>query len=198
MPSGSARATIQFFNRETSAVSDVGIRRSILQPADIRRLVVFAFTLLVIVPTFAWLAGGRDDWSTVSWRLGLDLDAWAAAPLSARIHAIAVVTLTIAGWCMLALPKGDRRHRTLGWSWVIAMVVMGVASMAVPHGDNWVAAYVGGGSAYVLLGFGIYSVRRRRLRTHGKTMAMLMIALVLMTMLAVIPGRLLHDVLFGG
>jgi uncharacterized membrane protein len=49
-----------------------------------------------------------------------------------------------------------------------------------------------------LLGFGIYAVRRRRLRTHGKTMAMLMIALVLMTMLAVIPGRLLHDVLFGG
>jgi hypothetical protein len=121
---------------ETSALSDVGVRRSILQPADIRRLVVFAFTLLVIVPTFAWLAGGLDDWSTASWRLRLDLAAWAAAPLSARIHAIAVLTLTIGGWCMLALPKGDRRHRTLGWSWVIAMVVMGGASMAVPHGDN--------------------------------------------------------------
>lgn len=169
-----------------------------LQPEDVRRLVVFAIVLLVIVPFFAWLAGGSEDWSGVSWRPGFDLQAWAAAPLSARVHAIAVVTLTVAGWVMLMLPKGDRRHRVLGWTWVAGMVAMGAASMAVPHGENWVAAYLGGGSAYVLLAFGIVAVKRRRLRTHGKTMAMLMIALVMMTLLAVIPGRLLHDVVFGG
>jgi uncharacterized membrane protein len=99
---------------------------------------------------------------------------------------------------MLALPKGDRRHRTLGWTWVSAMVLMGLSSLTVPHGDSWVAAYVGGGSALVLMGFGVYFVRRRRVRHHAKTMAMLMIALVLMTMLSVLPGRLMHDVFFAG
>lgn len=173
-------------------------RASILQPADIRRLVIFALTILVVVPVIAWFAGGHEDWSSANWRPALDLAAWSAAPLSARLHAVAVVTLTVSGWLMLSLPKGDARHRALGWTWVAGMVAMGAASMAVPHGENWVAAYVGGGSAYVLLAFGIVAVKRRKLRTHGKTMAMLMIALVLMTLLAVIPGRLLHDVLFGG
>jgi hypothetical protein len=32
----------------------------------------------------------------------------------------------------------------------------------------------------------------------GTGLAMLMITLVLMTLLAVFPGRLMHDVLFGG
>jgi uncharacterized membrane protein len=179
-------------------VNSAPIRRAILQPEDIRRLAVFALTILVVVPVIAWLAGGLDDWASASWRLRIDTAAWAGAPLAARVHAVAVLALTAAGWCMLALPKGDRRHRTLGWIWVSGMIAMGAASLAVPHSDSWVSAYVGGGSAYALLAFGIYSVKRRRLRNHGKTMAMLMIALVLMTMLAVIPGRLLHDVLFGG
>jgi uncharacterized membrane protein len=78
------------------------------------------------------------------------------------------------------------------------MIVMGATSIAVPHGDSWVAAYIGGGSALVLLAFGVYAVKTRRLRTHGRTMAMLMIALVLMTLLSLMPGRLMHDVVFGG
>jgi uncharacterized membrane protein len=50
----------------------------------------------------------------------------------------------------------------------------------------------------VLLAYGVYAVKTRRLRNHGRTMAMLMIALVLMSLLSLMPGRLLHDVVFGG
>jgi uncharacterized membrane protein len=134
----------------------------------------------------------------VSWKPGLNLDALAAAPLPTLIHAIAILVLVIAGWIMLALPKGDRRHRTLGWTWVAGMVLMGLSSIAVPHGDSWVAAYLGGGSALVLLGFGVYFIRAGKVRNHARTMAMLMIALVLMTMLAFLPGRLLHEAFFAG
>jgi uncharacterized membrane protein len=173
-------------------------RRGILLPGDIRRLVVFAFTILVIVPGIAWMAGGFNDWSAVSWRPGLDRDAFASAPLATRVHAVAILVLVVAGWIMLALPKGDRRHKTFGWIWVGGMAAMGATSLAVPHGDSWVAAYIGGGSALVLLAFGVYAVKTRRLRTHARTMAMLMIALVLMTLLSLMPGRLMHDVVFGG
>jgi len=187
-------------DREPAAGSASGRqpRRGILLPGDIRRLVVFAFTILVIVPGIAWMAGGFNDWSTAGWRPGLDLEAFASAPLSTRIHAITILVLVVAGWIMLALPKGDRRHRTLGWIWVGGMVAMGASSMTVPHGDSWVAAYIGGGSALALLAYGIYAVKTRRLRNHARTMAMLMIALVLMTLLSLMPGRLLHDVVFGG
>jgi uncharacterized membrane protein len=173
-------------------------RRGILLPGDIRRLIAFAFTLFVIVPGIAWMAGGFDDWSRVSWRPGLDLAVFASAPLATRIHAIVILVLVVAGWIMLTLPKGDRRHRTLGWIWVGGMAAMGATSLTVPHGDSWVAAYIGGGSALALLAYGIYAVKTRRLRNHGRTMAMLMIALVLMTLLSLMPGRLLHDVVFGG
>jgi hypothetical protein len=77
------------------------------------------------------------------------------------------------------------------------MVTMGLASLTVPHGRNWVAAYVGGASAYPLLGYGVYAIKARDRRRHGRTMSMLMIALALMTLLALFPGRLLHDVLFA-
>lgn len=181
-----------------ASVSGNQPRRGILLPGDIRRLVVFAFTLFVIVPGIAWMAGGFDDWSRVGWRPGLDLAAFASAPLATRIHATIILVLVVAGWIMLALPKGDRRHRTFGWIWVGGMAAMGATSLTVPHGDSWVAAYIGGGSALALLAYGIYAVKTRRLRNHGRTMAMLMIALVLMTLLALMPGRLLHDVVFGG
>lgn len=69
-----------------------------------------------------------------------------AAPLSTRAHAVFVLALVASGWGILALRKGDRRHRALGWTWVCAMAAMGTTSLIVPHGANWVAAYVGGAS----------------------------------------------------
>jgi uncharacterized membrane protein len=169
-----------------------------LEAEDIRRLVVFSLTVLVVVPICAWLLGGFQNWADASWRLGLDGAAFAAAPLSTRTHAVFVLALVASGWGILALPKGDRRHRALGRIWVGAMLAMGAASLTVPHGPNWVAAYVGGASAYPLLAYGVYAIKRGDRRRHGRTMAMLMIALVLMTLLALFPGRLMHDVLFGG
>ena len=86
----------------------------------------------------------------------------------------------------------------LGWSWVSAMTLMGITSITVPHGHSWIAAYVSGGSALVLMSWGIVQVKRRRHRDHARTMVMLMIASVVMTLLAIMPGRLMHDVLFSG
>jgi uncharacterized membrane protein len=172
--------------------------RSILPPGEIPRLVVFAAVLLIVVPTIAWLAGGSENWTDASWRPGLNWTAFASAPLATRVHAIIILTLVIAGWGMIALPKGDTRHRTLGWIWVSAMTAMGASSLLVPHGDSWVAGYIGGGSALVLMAYGIYSVKRRKFGDHGRTMAILMIALVLMSLLSLFPGRLMHDVVFGG
>ena len=173
------------------------VRRG-LEAEDIHRLVVFSMTVVVVVPACAWLFGGFRNWADANWWPGLDGAAFGAAPLSTRAHAVFVLALVASGWGILALPKGDRRHRVLGRTWVCAMVAMGAASLAVPHGSNWVAAYVGGASAYPLLAYGVYAVKRGDRRRHGRTMAMLMIALVLMTLLAVFPGRLMHDVLFGG
>jgi uncharacterized membrane protein len=171
--------------------------RQILTREDIRRLVMFAFTILVIVPGCALFFGGTARWHNVSWRPSLNIAAFTAAPLAMRIHAIFILTMVVTGWGMLALPKGDRRHRVLGWTWVVAMTLMGISSMTVPHGSAWISAYFGGGSALVLMAWGIWKVKRRKYRDHARTMVMLMIALIVMTLLAIMPGRLMHAVFFG-
>ncbi len=53
-----------------------------------------------------------------------------AAPVATRIHAVFILTMVVTGWGMLALSKGDLRHRVLGWSWIAAMTVMGLTSMS--------------------------------------------------------------------
>jgi uncharacterized membrane protein len=201
IPSGSqhpesATASVSRAGR-TAAGRDVA-RRGVLRPADIRRLVAFAFVLLVVVPASAWFFGGFTGWHEARWRFGLDAAAFAGATPATRGHAIAILVLVASGWILLTLPKGDRRHRTLGWAWVTGMALMGATSLAVPHGDSWVAAYFGGGSALLLLGYGVFAVKRGNARNHGRTMSMLMIALAVMTLLSVLPGRLMHDVVFGG
>jgi hypothetical protein len=114
--------------------------RQILLKEDIRRLIVFALTILVIVPGCALVFGGRDGWQNGSWRPSLNTAAFAAAPLATRIHAIFILTMVVTGWGMLALPKGDLRHRVLGWTWIAAVTLMGITSMTVPHGDSWISA----------------------------------------------------------
>jgi uncharacterized membrane protein len=171
--------------------------RDILPRGEMRRLAVFSVVLLIVVPTIALLAGGGDVFEA-SWRPRLDLAAFNAAPLATRVHAAAILALVVASWVMVLLPKGDRRHRILGWTWVIAMSVMGAASLSVPHSDSWVAGYIGGGSALGLMAYAVYAVKQRNLATHGRMMSILIIALVLMTFLALFPGRLLHSVVFGG
>ena len=186
--------------RQPSVASPANTRspRFGLEAEDIRRLFVFSAAILLVVPACAWLLGGFRSWADASWWPRLDAAAFASAPLATRAHAMFVLALVATGWAILALPKGDRRHRAIGWTWVCAMLAMGAASLTVPHGPSWLAAYVGGASAYPLLAYGLYAVKRGDRRRHGRTMAMLMIALVLMTLLALFPGRLLHEVLFGG
>jgi hypothetical protein len=87
-----------------------------LAAEDIRRLFLFTLNVLIVVPACAWLLGGFRNWTAVSWRPGLDLAAFTAAPLSTRAHAVFVLALVAGGWGILALPKGDRRHRALGWT----------------------------------------------------------------------------------
>ena len=118
------------FEKGASAMKLEPARRSILNANDIRRLVVFSVVRLIMVPTCAWLAGGFQNWQDANWQPGLDLHSFTSAPMATRIHAVAILTLVATGWGMLALPKGDRRHKTLGWIWVGSMGVMGLTALS--------------------------------------------------------------------
>ena len=94
----------------------------------------------------------------------------------------------------------DLRDRIIWGSRITLYIVGLVGVIVVPVGllVGTVAGYVGGGSALALMAYGVFAAKRRNLAVHGRMMSILMIALVLMTFLALFPGRLLHDVIFGG
>jgi hypothetical protein len=146
---------------------------------------VFALTILVMVTVCALLFGGSHGWQDVSWRLGLNIAAFDAAPLATRIHAIFILAIVVTGWGML-LELGRRDD------------IDGDHVDDRPARQQLDLGLFGGGSALVLMAWGIMKVKRRRYRDHARTMVMLMIALIIMSLLAIMPGRLMHDVLFSG
>ena len=167
-----------------------------LDARDRARVVGLALALVLVVPTAAWLSGAMAKWQGASWTPILDLQAFWRAPLVTQGHVIAILTLALAGWGILGLRKGDRRHRLMGRTWVIAMSLMGIAALAIPHGSSVVPAYLGGGLALALMAHAYWSIRRGRVRAHALSMTMLMVGLVFMAAVALVPGRLIHDVLF--
>jgi uncharacterized membrane protein len=172
-------------------------RRRVLDSRDLWTLAPPIVVLFVVIPFGAWLGGAFKRWEGAGWRLGFDGEAFIAAPLMTQIHLLAILILFAAGCGMLALPKGDKRHRVLGWLWVIAMTVMGVASALQPFNASSVAGLAGGGSALALMAYGVWSARRHRAVDHGRAMLLLMISLIFITGLALLPGRLLHKMLFS-
>jgi uncharacterized membrane protein len=85
------------------------------------------------------------------------------------LHVVAAVVAMIAGALVLLLPgKGGRRHRQLGWTWVVAMLVLNGTALAIYR------LFGGFGPFHVmaLLSFGTLAVgvtsatRARRHRLH--------------------------------
>jgi uncharacterized membrane protein len=95
-----------------------------------------------------------------------------AAP-EIQVHAFAAMSAFALGVVQLAAPKGTLPHRTLGWIWVALMLVISASSFAV------VAA------------------RRHRVRAHKVTMMSIFAgALLLAGLFTLVPGRIMHTVLF--
>ena len=55
-----------------------------------------------------------------------------AAPVI-QLHAFAAMAAFVLGAVQLAAPKGTLPHRTLGWVWVVLMLVISVSSFLI-HG----------------------------------------------------------------
>jgi uncharacterized membrane protein len=119
--------------------------------------------------------------------------------LPIAIHLFAVLPAVILGVLQLATPKGTPLHRRLGWLWVLAMAVTALSSFWIFGPKN------GGGfsvihllSAWVLfaLAAAIWHIRRGNVRAHRYFMLGILAGLAGAGVGAMMPGRLLSQVLF--
>ena len=119
--------------------------------------------------------------------------------LASAIHLAAVVPAVVIGATQLALIKGPRLHRWMGWTWVIAMVVACVSSfwiMEIRKGAGFSVIHLL--SIWVLFALvaAIWTIRRGNVRAHKKFMVGTLIGLMGAGIGALMPGRFLAQLLF--
>ncbi|MFH1342261.1 MAG: DUF2306 domain-containing protein [Pseudomonadota bacterium] len=124
----------------------------------------------------------------------------AAAP-EIQLHAFAALAAFVLGGVQLAAPKGTLPHRTVGWVWVALMLAVSASSFLI-HGIKlwgpWSPIHLISVFTPIMLVVAVVAARRHRVRAHKIAMISIYAgALILAGLFTLLPGRLMHEVLFG-
>jgi uncharacterized membrane protein len=162
---------------------------------DRRVLLSMAIGAAVVIPGAAWLLGGIATTRPEQLRIVPDLTPLARATPMVLAHlGIALFTLWL-GTLVLAMRKGTPLHKAAGRLWAGLMSGVAVTGVLVdPH--RFTPAHGAALLVFWMIPMAIVQVRRGDLRGHRRTVARLLIALVIVAGLSLLPGHLLHGVFF--
>ena len=129
----------------------------------------------------------------------MDLSPLTNAPLQIQLHAYAALGAFVLGAVQLAGVKGTTRHRALGYTWAALMLIVAISSFWIHEGRPWSPIHLLSILTLVMLPLGIWYARRHLMRGHRLTMTGLFLgALVIAGLFTLVPGRIMHKVVFGG
>ena len=125
------------------------------------------------------------------------LDAAPQIPL----HAFAAMAAFVLGLVQFAAPKGTLPHRTIGWIWVALMAAVAVSSFWIhqirllgPFSPIHLLSIF----TLAMLPFGVWFAHRHRVADHRRVMVLMFSgALVIAGLFTLLPGRIMHTVVFG-
>ena len=125
------------------------------------------------------------------------LDAAPAIPL----HAFAAMAAFALGIVQFAAPKGTLPHRTLGWIWVGLMAVVAVSSFWIHQIrllGPWSPIHLLSIFTLVMLPLAVWRARHHQVVGHRRIMILIFTgALVVAGLFTLVPGRVMHAVVFG-
>ena len=125
------------------------------------------------------------------------LDAAPAIP----VHAFAAMAAFALGLVQFAAPKGTLPHRTIGWIWVALMLVVSVSAFFIHQirlWGPWSPIHLLAIFTLVVLPIAVWRARRHRVADHRRIMTMTFVgALVIAGLFTLLPGRIMHAVVFG-
>jgi uncharacterized membrane protein len=125
---------------------------------------------------------------------------WEQAPFVTQLHVFTALVALLIGTVILFRPKGRGLHKTLGWSWVIAMGITAVSSLFITglNGDFYSLVHLLSGWTIIGLPMAIYAIRNRKVETHRRAMTGMFVGgLIIAGTLTFIPGRLMFETFFG-
>ena len=124
-----------------------------------------------------------------------------AAPAIIQIHAFAAFGAFSLGAVQLAAPKGTIPHRTFGWTWAGLMLAVVVSSFFIHTIRLWgpfSPIHLLSILTLALLPLAVWRARQHDVRKHQRAMLGLFRgALVVAGVFTFLPGRIMHEVVFG-
>ena len=125
------------------------------------------------------------------------LDAAPAIP----VHAFAAMAAFVLGVIQFAAPKGTLPHRTIGWIWVILMLAVALSSFWIHQlklWGPWSPIHLLSIFTLVMVPLGAWAAHRHRVTDHRRIMiGVFSGALVVAGLFTLLPGRIMHAVIFG-
>src|ERR1700712_1703564 len=117
------------------------------------------------------------------------------------LHAIAAMAAFVLGVVQLAAPKGTLPHRMLGWIWVLLMAAVAISSFWIHQIrllGSWSPIHLLSIFTLVMLPLGVWRAHRHDVNAHRWTMIGIFSgALVIAGLFTLVPGRIMHAVIFG-
>jgi uncharacterized membrane protein len=129
-----------------------------------------------------------------------DLSLIAKASPAIRIHLFAALAAAGLGAVQMLAPKGTIPHRTMGWVWVVLMLLTAGSSLLIKvinHG-HFSLIHLLSGWTLIAVPLGLLAARRKNIAAHSRFMAGLFyMGLIAAGAFTVLPGRLLYQVFIG-
>ena len=117
------------------------------------------------------------------------------------LHAVAAMAAIILGGVQFYMKKGGILHKLIGRTWIGLMIVVSVSSFFIHKIELW-GAYspIHLLSVWTIfsLGLAIYYVRVGNIKRHKQVMiALYGLALLLTGLFTLMPGRVMHQIVFS-
>ncbi len=118
-----------------------------------------------------------------------------------QLHAFAAMSAFVLGSVQLAAPKGTMPHRTVGWVWVVLMLVVSVSAFFIHElriWGPWSPIHLLAIFTLLMLPLAVWRAHTHAVAQHRQVMLGLFLgALVIAGLFTFLPGRIMHAVAFG-
>jgi uncharacterized membrane protein len=117
------------------------------------------------------------------------------------LHATAAMAAFALGIVQFAAPKGTIPHRTVGWIWVGLMLAVALSSFLIHEirlWGPWSPIHLLSIFTLVTLPLAVWAAHRHDVARHRRAMISIFLgALVIAGAFTLLPGRIMHAVVFG-
>ena len=117
------------------------------------------------------------------------------------LHALAALLAVVLGGIQLAMKKGTRLHKALGWIWTVIMAIVAITSFFIHEIKLWgqySPIHLLSLWTLISLGLAIYFAKIGKIKRHKQVMVALYgFGLILTGFFTLMPGRVMHQIIFG-